>query len=416
MNPMRLTRLGDLGASVLALFAAFAFVSFSTAVVGPVLGLLQDEFQVTYATLSLIAGLQALGRGVAMIPAGALADRYPPRALVTLGGVLMVVGSLASAAAPTYSILVVGTAVVGVSMALIFTAGMAHLIRSAPTGERGRTMGRAMAGWGLGSLLAPLAAGALASAFGWRSVFLLAAALSVVVVPLGLSIRGALPRPPEPSSAEPRRRWAMGMTRSLVPIVVVSALIWGSGSAIMRFVLPVYGDAGAGLNPAFIGAWLSVFAAVTFGLMLVSGTILDRFGRLTVLMLAAIPGMLGGFVLLLPVGLVPFVLFGLTKAGIGFSMPLIPVLVADRSAPTRVGRSMGIVQFLTDIVNLTLPYALGTLLDVSGFGALGVFFVVAFAAAALIGARVIAAKPRRPSEAEPDTTVPAADPASPPVA
>lgn len=416
MNPIRLTRFGDLGASVLALFAAFAFVSFSTAVVGPVLGLLQDEFQVTYASLGLIAGLQALGRGVAMIPAGGLADRYPPRVLVSLGGVLMVVGSLASAAAPVYPILLFGTAVVGVSMALIFTAGMAHLIRSAPTGERGRTMGRAMAGWGLGSLLAPLAAGALASAFDWRSVFILAAVLSVVVVPLGLSIRGALPRPSELSPTEPQRRWALGMTRSLVPIVVVSALIWGSGSAIMRFVLPVYGDDGAGLNPALIGAWLSVFAAITFGLMLVSGTILDRLGRLTVLLLAAIPGMLGGFVLLLPIGLVPFILFGLTKAGIGFSMPLIPVLVADRSAPTHVGRSMGIVQFLTDIVNLTLPLALGVLLDVSGFGAVGIFFVVAFAAAAIIGARVIAARPRQPPEAEPDATVPAADPASPPVA
>ncbi len=416
MNPVSVLRRGDLGSSVLTLFAAFAFVSFSTAVVGPVLGLLQDEFQVTYASLGLIAGLQALGRGVAMVPAGRLADRYPPRALVTLGGVLMVVGSLAAAAAPAYPILVLGTAVTGVSMALIFTAGMTHLVRNAPEGARGRTVGRAMAGWGLGSLLAPMAAGVLADAFGWRSVFLLAAGLSVAAVPLGLSLRGAMPRPPEPSTAAPERRWALGMTRLLIPVVVVSALIWGSGSAIMRLVLPLYGSEGAQLTPALIGGWLSLFAAVTFGLMLVSGTILDRLGRQTVLLLAAIPGILGGFILLLPTGLVPFILFGLTKAGIGFSMPLIPVLVADRCSPAHMGRSMGIVQFLTDIVNLALPLALGALLDVSGFGAVGIFFVVAFTAAAIIGARVIAGTPQQTSEAEPDSTAPAADPASPPVA
>ncbi len=415
MNLLPWIRRGDLGASVLALFAAFAFVSFSTAVVGPVLGLLHDEFQVTYASLGLIAGLQALGRGVAMLPAGRLADRYPPRALVAVGGVLMVVGSLASAAAPVYPVLVLGTAVIGVSMALIFTAGMTHLVRSAPEGARGRTVGRAMAGWGLGSLLAPLAAGVLADAFGWRSVFLLAAALSVAAVPLGLSIRGASPLPPEPSAATPQRRWALGLTRRLIPVVIVSSLIWGSGSAIMRLVLPLYGSEGAQLTPALIGAWLSVFAAVTFGLMLVSGTILDRLGRLTVLLLAAIPGILGGFILLLPTGLLPFVLFGLTKAGIGFSMPLIPVLVADRSSPAHVGRSMGIVQFLTDIVNLALPLALGALLDVSGFGALGIFFIVAFAAAAIMGARLIAATPQRPEASEAGATAPAADPASPPV-
>ena len=199
-------------------------------------------------------------------------------------------------------------AVTGVSMALIFTAGMTHLVRSSSAEERGRTVGRAMAGWGLGALLAPSAAGALASAFGWRAAFLLAAGLSVAAVPLGLSIRGALPRPPEPSPTGPQRRWALGMTRLLIPVVVVSALVWGSGSAIMRVVLPLYGSEGAQLSPALIGVWLSLFAAVTFGIMLVSGTILDRLGRLTVLLLAAIPGVVGGLILLLPTGLVPFAL------------------------------------------------------------------------------------------------------------
>ena len=413
---MRLPRQGDLGSSVLALFAAFAFVSFSTAVVGPVLGQLDDEFGVSYASLGLIAGMQAISRGVAMIPAGRLADRYPPRALVSLGGMLMVVGSLAAAAAPTFPILVLGTAVIGVSMALIFTAGMTHLVRSSSADDRGRTVGRAMAGWGLGSFLAPVAAGALASAFDWRSVFLLAAVFSVAAVPLGWTIRGVLPSPPEPSPAESQRRWALGMTRPLIPVVVLSALVWGSGSAIMRLVLPLYGSEGAQLSPALIGVWLSLFAAVTFGIMLVSGSILDRVGRLPVLLLAAIPGIIGGLVLLLPVGLLPFVFFGLTKSGIGFSMPLIPVLVADRSAPAHVGRSMGIVQFLTDIVNLALPLALGALLDVSGFGALGIFFVVAFTAAAIFGARLIASTPPQPSAPESDSTAPAAGPAPPPAA
>ena len=54
---------------------------------------------------------------------------------------------------------------------------------------------------------------------------------------------------------------------------------------------------------------------------------------------------------------------------------------------------MGIVQFLTDLVNLALPLALGALLDASGFSALGIFFVVAFTAAAIIGACVIASTP-----------------------
>lgn len=377
-----------LASPVVPMFAAFAFMSFSTAVAGPVLGLLHEEFGVTFASLGLITGMQSLGRGLATLLAGRLADRYPARVLVSAGGVLMMIGSALVAVAPTFPVLVVGSAITGVSMAFVFTAGMTHLIRISVPAVRGRMIGLSMAGWGFGSLLAPLAAGALADEFGWRSIFVLAALVSVLATVVGWTVRSA-PARSSPANVQPAHRWALGLTWMLVPVVVLSALTWGSGSTLMRYVLPLHGSEGALLEPAEIGRWLSLFGALGFGVMLISGTVLDRLGRLPALLLAASSGVAGGLILLLPTGVGPFILFGISTSLIGFSGPLIPVLVADRSAPAHVGRSMGVVQFLTDMVNLALPLLLGLLLDVSGFGAVGVYFIAALGFAAVIGARLV---------------------------
>lgn len=372
------------------MFAAFAFVSFSTGLAGPLLGLLHDEFHVSFASIGLLTGMQALGRGLATIPAGRLADRYPPGVLVSAAALLMAVGSVVVATAPVFSVLVGGMAITGVAMAFVFTAGMTHLVRVSAPAVRGRTIGLAMAGWGFGALLAPMTSGFLANEFGWRTVFMFAGMVSVLAMLIGRSVRGSSTHTSGWRPGPFPERWTMGLTWILVPVVAVSALTWGSGSTILRVVVPLYGSEGANLDPVLIGRWLTLFATLGFAVMLISGTVLDRLGRLTALWLTAASGAIGGLILLMPLGTVPFLLFGCATAAIGFSGPLIPVLVSDRSEPQHVGRSMGVVQFLTDLVNLLLPLLIGLLLDASGFGAVGIYFVVALPMAGLVGMRLIA--------------------------
>ena len=110
--------------------------------------------------------MQALGRGLTTIPVGYLADRYRPRVLISAGSLLVGLGSLVSAVAPVFELLVLSGVITGAGTAFVFMAGMAYIVRSSSPRERGRAVGRTMAGWGLGMLLAPLAAGVLAKCAG----------------------------------------------------------------------------------------------------------------------------------------------------------------------------------------------------------------------------------------------------------
>ena len=74
---------------------AFGYQLQTVASVGPEL---RDAFGIEFATLGTLMGLMQLPGVVAAIPSGFLARRYGDRGIIAGGMVLMVIGSLISAA------------------------------------------------------------------------------------------------------------------------------------------------------------------------------------------------------------------------------------------------------------------------------------------------------------------------------
>jgi MFS transporter, DHA1 family, multidrug resistance protein len=70
----------------------------------PVLPLYASTFGVSIAAVGLTIGIYGLARFLLSMPAGRAADRIGRRPTLALGGVLTVIGSLASAFAPTYEL------------------------------------------------------------------------------------------------------------------------------------------------------------------------------------------------------------------------------------------------------------------------------------------------------------------------
>ena len=70
---------------LLALWFAYALMLFSMAAMGPVLGEVKDEFNLTPATTALLVAVQGMGRGGFMLVLAPLADRMSPRLLLPLG-------------------------------------------------------------------------------------------------------------------------------------------------------------------------------------------------------------------------------------------------------------------------------------------------------------------------------------------
>jgi predicted MFS family arabinose efflux permease len=141
-------------------------------------GLLVTSSQVGYA-----AGL------VFLVPLGDLLDR---RKMVTRMFLVTAVGLGAAAVAPSFAVLALAIAVIGVTsvvaQVLVPLAGTL-----AADHERGKVVGDVMSGLLIGILVARTAAGLIAEAGGWRLVYVIGAALMLI---LAAVLHRALPPTP----------------------------------------------------------------------------------------------------------------------------------------------------------------------------------------------------------------------------
>jgi len=140
-------------------------------------GLLQSVFIVTYALVSPLAGW--------------LGDRQRRLPLAAAGVLIWSVATVASGLAPTFALLLVARAVIGVGEASYAVVTPSLLSDFYPPERRGRALAVFYAAIPAGTALGYVVGGAVGSALGWRAAFLLAGAPGAL---LGLSLL-ALPEP-----------------------------------------------------------------------------------------------------------------------------------------------------------------------------------------------------------------------------
>ncbi|WP_163143909.1 MFS transporter, partial [Arhodomonas sp. KWT] len=145
----------------------------------PLLDTLARDFGVSRGTAGLIITMTQLGYAaglILLVPLGDLLERRRLITVVSFGTALALAGT---ALAPGIGIFILCALATGVTavVAQILVPFAAHLASDA---ERGRVVGRVMSGLLLGILLARVISGGIADAFGWRTVFALAAALMVI--------------------------------------------------------------------------------------------------------------------------------------------------------------------------------------------------------------------------------------------
>ncbi len=200
----------------LALFLAFFASQAGVLVLSPILSEVADDLGVSVAAAGQLRILAAPLAVVAALTAGRLLVRFSPRALLGAGSALLALGSLASAAAPSFALLALAQVPMWVGIATLLTAGVAATASWSEPERRTKVVARALAGppsaWIVGMPIVGLVA-----EVHWRLAFVafplpaaLLAGLAVAARPgdqpisaAVTSLRGLLRRPVA-------RRWALG--------------------------------------------------------------------------------------------------------------------------------------------------------------------------------------------------------------
>ncbi|WP_344369364.1 MFS transporter [Agromyces tropicus] len=131
-----------------------------------------------------IAGaVTALGMLVGAALSGILSHRAGPRRLLVVAIVLLPLGMLTCAVAPSAGMFIAGRAVVGIGMGIVPPTLLALVTDLSVVGRRSRNVGIAMAGIALGGLSAPLIAAALLPAASFRWIYVVGAIPALLVIP-----------------------------------------------------------------------------------------------------------------------------------------------------------------------------------------------------------------------------------------
>ncbi len=129
--------------------------------------------------LGWVASSFLLAAAISLVPLGKLADLHGRRRMFVAGMGVHTAASLACAAAPTLTALILLRALQGIGGAMIFGTSTALLTSAFPPERRGRVLGINVAFVYVGLSIGPFVGGLVTHWAGWRSLFLLGAGLGV---------------------------------------------------------------------------------------------------------------------------------------------------------------------------------------------------------------------------------------------
>lgn len=178
------------------LLAAICAVAVATVYAAqPVLAQMGRDLQLPTDALGWLVSVGQLGYLVGLVLLVPLGDRFDRRRLIALHLGLVAVGMLAVALAPAAGVAFAGLTLTGI-FAVVVQTTVAYAAAVSDPGERGRNLGFVTSGVVVGILGSRLIAGMMADLWGWRSIYVLLAALSLLLGAAALRLLPVDVRPP----------------------------------------------------------------------------------------------------------------------------------------------------------------------------------------------------------------------------
>jgi MFS family permease len=355
----------------------------------PLLPSIGRDLALSPTLLSLFTVVFGVGRLLADVPAGRIADRFAPARGLAIAGIVTAVGSFLLSTSGSYRATLAAAAVIGVGSALGNTIGMTFFSQ-APPERRGASMAVFSAALLGGQSLGPAFAGLLTVASGWRAAEATAGfgAIAVAAACLALGRRVETAHTPVPAGDEggvhdARLAGSVRVLLYIVPFAVFFAL-----GAMPQTVVPLIAAHGYGFSAGMIGLALGFGGVCRFAGAAVGGYVSDRLGRKA----ALIPGlalMAGGIIALDLHAGAALLVAAITAMSLGsYGVTVGATMLADLSGRGARGRRLGGFRFAGDGGLIVGPLVAGFLYDRFGTGA-SVFAVAGVLLACAVAAAVV---------------------------
>ena len=268
---------------------------------------------------------------------------------------------------------------------------------------RGKAMGIAYLGIGIGGALVPLLANHLTERFGWRgSLQALGVLIILIAFPLAYFVKEARSSNARGEPVEPRARPSTSSGRAMIGDVLTQPAFYLLALGSMCSIAAVGGanqhlklflSLDRGYSQADAAGIISLVLAVSIAGRLLMGWLADRVPRKNVMLLIYL--LVAGSIPLLVAGgsrttmYVFAIVFGL---GLGGEYMIIPLMAGELFGVQVLGRVMGIVLTADGVAEATAPMLVGYLRDRSGSYDAGFITLIV---AAIVGAIAIATLPGR---------------------
>lgn len=173
-----------------AAMMGIVLVGIDVSVINVAVETIQTSFGVSLGGLQWVLNIYTLAYATLLLNAGAISDRYGPRATFASGFLLFTLASAACGLAPTFAVLLAARLAQGTGAALLVPASLTLLRIAFPDPQRRSWAIGLWAGAGSVALAGgPVLGGSLVELFGWRSIFLIN--IPIGVVGLWLTFRHA---------------------------------------------------------------------------------------------------------------------------------------------------------------------------------------------------------------------------------
>ena len=213
-----------------------------------------DTFGVTLRSVSWIVIVQGLTISAFMLPMGRFADIVGRKKIHLIGLILFASGSVFTALAPSFGLLILARIVTAVGNSMGQSVGTAMVLSVFPARERGKAIGAQTTSVAIGGAIGPVIAGLWLQFFSWESLFLM------LTIPIGIAfitgyfILDEKIVSQQRSGAKPNYDW-LGAIVSGVMIIIVVILINNPFDVAILSPLILGGIVSAVLLLAFFIRW-----------------------------------------------------------------------------------------------------------------------------------------------------------------